>query len=102
MPLLQHKPNLVQILLSYSDEHRKAMREAREIACQSLADLVRDEIENLGGTVDKVHVLGTVFADLLIEAIITDGEKLKLLETSMKKINESVGAKKVYIFAKPQ
>ena len=101
MSLLETKPSRIQILISYSEDHKKEMAIGMQKTCQSLADLVRDIVEKeIGGKVNKVSPLGRGFADLVIEGMISDSGKLGKLENAMEKINQHIGAEKVYIFAK--
>jgi len=101
MSLLETKPSRIQVLISYSEDHKKEMAIGMQKSCQSIADLVRDIVEKeIGGKVIKVAPLGRGFADLLIEGSISDSGKLGKLEIAMEKINQNIGVEKVYVFAK--
>jgi hypothetical protein len=95
--MLTTKQGKVQVLVSYSSEHKKHMREEREIACQALSDLVKSAIERANGKVTKITPLSKGFADLMIEGNVAVVQ-LKTLHTFLKNINREVGAEKVYVF----
>lgn len=98
--LATSKQNKVQVLLSYSDEHKKHLDEQKEIICRSLSGLVHDAIIKSNGKVTKTVALDKGFADLMIEGNISaDRDARDLFKKYVKDINISVGAKKVYVFA---
>lgn len=97
--LAVNKQNRVQVLLSYSDEHKKHLTEQKEITCRALSGLVHDAIIKSKGNVTKTVALDKGFADLMIEGNISvDKDAKELFKKYLKDINISVGAEKLYVF----
>lgn len=94
------KQNRVQVLLSYSKEHKKHLEEEKEIACRALSGLVHDAIVKANGKVTKTVALDKGFADLMVEGNISaEANVRELFKKYINEINKSVGAEKVYVFA---
>lgn len=98
--IAEAKQDRVQILLSYTKDHRRHLDEQKEIACRALSGLVSDAIKKAHGKVTKTVPLDDKAADLMIEGIISSEEEYrKLFKKYLSEINKTVGAEKVYVFA---